>query len=121
MYLTKVWCLAILMKSKKNLNYYKEKNMNRKIINAIKNQIVIKFAYEGKSRIVEPHCYGLTMKGNEAIRAYQIDGYSSSEEMGWKLYDLSKANNIEMLDDTFEVRDGYRKGDKGMSKIFAEI
>jgi hypothetical protein len=84
-------------------------------------QYLIEFEYEGESRTVEPHCYGLTTKGNEAIRAYQVDGYSSSRKMGWKLYDLSKAYNIEVLDETFEVRDDYKKGDKGMSRIFCEI
>mgnify|MGYP000892629636 CR=1 FL=1 len=95
--------------------------MNTEIINAVKNQNVITFDYDGESRIVEPHCYGLTTKENEAIRAYQIGGYSSSGKMGWKLYDLSKADDIEVLDETFEVRDDYKKGDKGMSRIFAEI
>lgn len=95
--------------------------MNTEIINAIKNQNVITFDYEGESRTVEPHCYGLTTKGNEAIRAYQIDGYSSSGELTWKMYTLSKADNIEVLDETFEVRGDYKKGDKGMSRIFAEI
>lgn len=95
--------------------------MNTEIINAIKNQNVITFDYDGDSRTVEPHCYGLTTKGNEAIRAYQISGYSSSGKMGWKLYDLSKANNIEVEDDIFEIREDYKKGDKGMSIIFSEI
>lgn len=63
----------------------------------------------------------MTTKENEAIRAYQIDGYSSSGKMGWKLYDLSKADDIEVQNETFEVRDDYKKGDKGMSRIFAEI
>ena len=95
--------------------------MNQKITNAIKNQNVITFDYEGESRTVEPHCYGVTTKGNEAIRAYQIDGYSSSGTMGWKLYDLSKADDVEVLNETFDIRDGYKKGDKGMSGIFVEI
>ncbi|GHT34541.1 hypothetical protein AGMMS49574_22170 [Bacteroidia bacterium] len=95
--------------------------MNAEIINAIKNQNVITFDYEGESRTVEPHCHGVTTKGNEVIRAYQIDGYSSSGKMGWKLYDLSKADDIEVLDETFEVRDDYKRGDKDMAKIFAEI
>jgi hypothetical protein len=95
--------------------------MNSEIINAIEKQNVIVFDYEGGARTVEPHCYGLTTKGNEAIRAYQIDGYSSSGKMGWKLYDLSKAYNIEVSRDTFDVRDDYKKGDKGMSRIFTEI
>ena len=95
--------------------------MNARIIDAIKNQYLIKFEYERESRTVEPHCYGLTTKGNEAIRAYQTDGYSSSGKMGWKLYDLSKANNIEVLDETFETQTDYKKGDRGMSRIFCEI
>lgn len=104
-----------------NINRKRKYDMNTEIINAIKNQNVITFDYDGDSRTVEPHCYGVTTKGNEAIRAYQIDGYSSSGKMGWKLYDLSKANDIEVQDETFEVRDDYKKGDKGMSRIFTEI
>lgn len=95
--------------------------MSNKIEEAVKNQNLIVFDYEGEARIVEPHCYGLTTKGNEAIRAYQVDGYSSSGRMGWKLYDLGKADNIEILDETFEVRSDYKRGDKGMSEIFCEI
>lgn len=95
--------------------------MKKEIVNAIANQNLLEFEYEGYSRVVEPHCYGLTTKGNEAIRAYQVDGYSSSGRMGWKLYDLSKADNFEILDDVFETRDDYKQGDKGMSEIFVEI
>ncbi|QIK59888.1 WYL domain-containing protein [Dysgonomonas sp. HDW5A] len=95
--------------------------MKDQIFEAIENQNLLEFNYEGYSRTVEPHCYGLTTKGNEAIRAYQVDGYSSSGKMGWKLYDLSKADNLEILDDIFETRDDYKRGDKGMSKIFIEI
>lgn len=95
--------------------------MNTKIINAIKQTQILEFIYDGENRIVEPHCYGLTTKGNEAIRAYQIDGFSSSGKMGWKMYDLSKAEDICLLDETFEIRDDYKKGDKGMSRIFCEL
>lgn len=95
--------------------------MNQQIIEAIKNKIVIEFYYDGELRIVEPHCYGETTAGNEGLRAYQIDGYSSSGKMGWKMYDLGKADDLAVSKNTFEVRDGYKRGDKGMSKIFAEI
>ena len=95
--------------------------MNTLIINAIKNRNVVEFIYEGENRIVEPHCYGLTTKGNEAIRAFQTDGYSSSGKMGWKMYDLSKTDDIQVSDEIFEIRDDYKKGDKGMSKIYYEL
>jgi len=95
--------------------------MNKSIIDAINGKNLIEFDYDGESRIVEPHCYGLTTKGNEAIRAYQVDGFSSSGKMGWKLYDLSKADSISIIDETFETRSDYKKGDRGMSEIFCEI
>ncbi|WP_394675340.1 hypothetical protein [uncultured Chryseobacterium sp.] len=95
--------------------------MDQEIIKAIENQNVIEFYYENKLRVVEPHCYGVTTAGNEGLRAYQIDGYSSSGRMGWKMYDLGKANDIDVTEDVFDVRKDYKKGDKGMSEIYAEI
>ncbi len=95
--------------------------MNQKIIDAIRNQNVIEFYYEGELRVVEPHCYGKTTAGNEGLRAYQIDGYSSSGKMGWKMYEMSKADDFVFTENTFEVRSGYKVGDKGMSVIFSEI
>lgn len=95
--------------------------MNQGIIDAIENQNVIEFYYEGEIRVVEPHCYGETTAGNEGLRAYQTDGYSSSGKMGWKMYDLGKAEDIIVTEDIFEIRIGYNIGDKGMSVIYAEI
>lgn len=96
--------------------------MNQKVIKAIENQNIIEFYYEGKLRVVEPHCYGKTTAGNEGLRAYQIDGYSSSGKMGWKMYDLSKVDGIIVSDETFDgPRAGYNPGDKGMSHIYAEL
>jgi len=95
--------------------------MNNQIIEAIENQNIIEFYYDGELRIVEPHCYGKTTAGNEALRAYQVDGYSSSGKMGWKMYDLGKVDDIEVSDNTFSTRTGYNRGDKGMSQIYTEI
>ena len=96
--------------------------MDSVIVNAIRNQNLLEFYYDGGSRIVEPHCYGMTTKGNEGLRAFQVSGYSSSGEMGWKMFDMSKARSIKVLDDSFSnSRAGYRRGDKGMSRIFEEI
>lgn len=96
--------------------------MNSEIKDAIRNQKLIEFYYDGGIRTVEPHCYGITTAGNEGLRAYQVDGYSSSGRMGWKMYDLGKASSINILDETFDSsRPGYNRGDKGMSRIYQEI
>lgn len=95
--------------------------MNDEIIKAIDNQNVIEFYYKGELRVVEPHCYGETTAGNEALRAFQIGGYTSSGKMGWRMYILDKANDIKIIENTFDVRSDYKSGDKNMSKIYTEI
>lgn len=96
--------------------------MDTLIKSAIETMSVLEFDYEGEPRVVEPHCYGITTAGNEAIRCYQIDGYSSSGKLGWKLYDLSKASDIRTTSKTFSgPREGYKPGDKAMSQIFCEL
>lgn len=96
--------------------------MKTKIEDAIRNQNLIEFYYDGGTRTVEPYCYGITTAGNEGLRAFQVEGYSSSGKMGWKMFDLGKANDIEVLDEKFSSpRPGYKKGDRGMDRIFQEL
>lgn len=96
--------------------------MNQKIVDAIKNQKVIEFYYEGELRTVEPHCYGKTIAGNEGLRAFQIGGYSSTGKLGWKMYDLAKADDMEVTENRFKgPRSGYQRGDKGMAKVYVEL
>ena len=95
--------------------------MNSNICDAIENQFVIEFYYDGEIRVVEPHCYGVSSKGNEIVRGYQVGGYSSSGKMGWKLYDLSKISDLVITSDTFDPENGYKRGDSAMSSIFCEL
>ncbi len=96
--------------------------MNSDICEAINNMKLIEFYYNGGTGTVEPHCHGITTAGNEGLRAYQVDGYSESGRMGWKMFDLGKASDITVLEETFEKpRADYKKGDKGMSEIYCEL
>lgn len=93
------------------------------ICEAIQNKSIVEFNYDGFHRTVEPHCHGLTLKGNSALRAYQTGGGSKSGSVpSWRMFKLDEATNIRVLKDTFTgPRSGYKKGDKGMSKIYCEL
>jgi hypothetical protein len=95
---------------------------NLLVTGAIEDRRLLEFYYDGGIRIVEPHCHGLSRKGNPSVRAYQVDGYSSTGEMGWKLFNLSKASSLRVLDETFtEIRPGYAPGDRDLSTIYSEL
>ncbi|SEE49670.1 hypothetical protein SAMN04487765_2822 [Tenacibaculum sp. MAR_2010_89] len=94
--------------------------MDVKICEAISQKKIITFYYENELRKVEPHCYGLTTAGNKGLRAYQVDGYSKSGKYGWKMYDLNKSEQIKIVLENFNLRNDYKKGDKGMTLIYCE-
>ena len=97
--------------------------MNPKIITAIENMNLLEFNYKGHIRIVEPHAYGITVKSNEVLRAYQTDGTSDSGDVpDWRLFSVNKIESLKVLDETFtKPRYGYKMGDSAMDKIYCEI
>ena len=96
--------------------------MKQIIIQAIENKKLLELIYDGGRRVVEPHCFGRNSKGNEIVRAFQVDGYSSTGKMGWKLYDIAKVSSLILIDEVFlNPRPDYVKGDKGMTIIYCEL
>ena len=93
------------------------------ICRAIAEKKYIQFQYDGGRRVVEPHCYGISTAENHVLRAYQVSGYSQSgNPKGWKLFDIAKASQIEILPESFEgPRRGYDRFDDAMSQIFCRL
>jgi len=97
--------------------------MNALICQAIREMRVLSFNYDGFLRIVEPHAYGITTKGNEALRCYQTGGGSSSGSVpGWHIMKISKMLNLSLLTEKFDSsRPGYKRGDRGLNVIYCEL
>jgi len=96
--------------------------MHNIIKEAVLKQLCLSFDYENYDRTVEPHCVGLTTKNNYAVRAYQTLGSSSTGNLGWKMFEIGKMKNLKILDQEFSpARPGYKRGDKGMKTIIAEL
>jgi hypothetical protein len=93
--------------------------MNTQICKAIKDKAIIQFDYHSETRIVEPHCHGVTSKGNEVLRGYQVGGGSvSGNPSPWRLFIVEDIINFKITDKTFdEPRPGYNPDDKGMARI----
>jgi hypothetical protein len=97
--------------------------MNPKIIDAIENRNLLEFYYDGHYRLVEPHTYGCSSKGNDILSAYQIEG--TSEEGGipdWRLFTTSEIIGLRKTDFTFSgTRPKYGRGDSRMREIYIEL
>ncbi|NQZ19417.1 MAG: hypothetical protein HRT44_09205 [Bdellovibrionales bacterium] len=97
--------------------------MNFIITHAIEHCELLSFTYNGITRIVEPHAYGVTKAGNEILRAYQVKGgHVSVHNQPWHLFSLSKINGLSSTGDHFLCpRFDYRRNDSAMISIYVQL
>jgi len=98
--------------------------MTEIICKAIKQQLVVKFQYEGKTRIVESFTLGIhKTTGNLVLRSYRIGGFSKSrKDPSWRLFIIKYIYELEILNKrTQSDRKFYNPNDSDMSKILCYI
>jgi hypothetical protein len=97
--------------------------VNKQIVAAINNQLVLSFIYNGKARLVEPQTYGISTAGKEVLRARQVGGGSQSGEARIaKLFDVEKISGLKKTDQHFsEALPEHNPNDSAMVKVFATL
>jgi hypothetical protein len=95
---------------------------DRTLRSALKNKEVLHFLYNGRPRIVEPQCYGISTADRPVLRGYQIAGKSSSKLPALKLFDVEKIENLKTTKKHFlGPHKPYNPNDKAMKVIFASL
>ena len=96
--------------------------MLQTIINAIRNREVLLFTYSGFDRTVQPAAVGESRAGKDVIRCYQTAGGHVTPGHEWDLCEISKISNLRANGQHFSGEPPeYKRGDKGMVKIYAEL
>lgn len=92
------------------------------LINSIKNKNIITFTYSNLPRTAEPHAIGVSRAGNIVLRCYQTEGGHIRPGHEWDLCDITKIQDLVVQDKSFlNARPNYKKGDKHMTAIYAEL
>lgn len=80
----------------------------KEICIAIKSKRLVSFTYNGLKRTAELYRQGRNRHTTKMqVRAYQVDGDSNSNKLGWKLFNSSDIKKFKMLPKTFELREEY--------------
>jgi hypothetical protein len=94
------------------------KDAHQLILESIRTRRRLRFLYNGRVRIVEPQCHGMGTKGTELLRVHQLQGGEQREP----LFDVSKVEDLVMLDETFtKPGPNYKRDDSAMKTIFAQM
>jgi predicted DNA-binding transcriptional regulator YafY len=76
--------------------------VNDELVRAIGGKHLVEFVYKaGRTRIVEPHDYGI-QRGIEWLLAFQLSGESQSRAAhGWKQFDVDRIRQLRVLERRF--------------------
>ncbi len=89
---------------------------------AITDKYLVQFKYDGRSRIVEPFCCGISTEENFVLRGFQIRGSDKTKPLGWRLYELSEISQLSVTQHSYKgKRTDYNSEDNAMTKIFCRI
>ena|SRR5579864_1642001 len=77
-----------------------DSELHNLLYSAIESKRLIRFEYQGKERIVEPHDYGIQKK-TARLLSWQIGGQSSRRIPGWRWFDVAEMRDCEVLDKHF--------------------
>lgn len=77
---------------------------------AISQERLIDFYYQGLHRVAEPHILGVCNGITQAL-VYQIDGQNKSGRLpNWKRIDIHEVSHLQILDKTFPGRRSFPSG-----------
>jgi hypothetical protein len=97
--------------------------MDPKICHAIAGRRLVMFAYGGALRVVEPHLYGVTTAGHEALSAWMRPGWSRVDpEGGWRMYRQDGLAALQVLPETFEgARPDFNPAGPHFQEIYCRV
>ena len=89
---------------------------------AIASRRLVRFAYAGGLRTVEPHAHGWSAAGVELLRGYQTFGFSSSgEAAGWKTFHVAKILGLRAEEETFQPRPEFNPDEPGFGRLCCAV
>ena len=81
------------------------------------------FAYRGAVRIAEPHLYGKTTAGKEAMSAWMRQGWSRTDPQGgWRMFLLDQVTDLSLLPEHFAApRPDFNPDDPHFTEVFCRV
>ena len=97
--------------------------MNVAICDAIRARRLLGLVYDGFERVVEPHGYGVNSAGREALSAWLVSGWSTSDpDPGWRMYLVPEMRDVAATAEPFDgARPGYNPEDSRMAQVYCRL
>ena len=97
--------------------------MKQMLCAAIGTRRLLRLAYGGGLRIVEPYCYGTTQEGREIVSVFQTSGFSrSGAASGWKTLHVDEVTELSVSPERFlQNQPDYNPQDPGVAVVWCQV
>jgi hypothetical protein len=94
-----------------------------RVCEAIRERRLLEFDYDGKHRVTEPYCHGISTTGKQSVRALQVGGATRPGGFGFgKMWTIEKMTDARVSETSFVPDDpNYNPDDSAMSVIHCRI
>ena len=81
------------------------------VLQALEERRVLRVIYAtGGMRMIQPHAIFRKPDGTEQLEAFQVQGFTEGGvEHGWKNFDLSRLQEVELGEERFEPRRDFKR------------
>jgi predicted DNA-binding transcriptional regulator YafY len=93
------------------------------VLQALEERRVLRILYAtGGMRMIQPHAIFRKPDGSEQLEAFQVQGFTESGvEHGWKNFDLSRLQQVELGEERFEPRRDFKRVSSAFGVVVAGV
>jgi hypothetical protein len=93
------------------------------VLQALEERRVLRIVYvTGGMRMIQPHAIFRKPDGAELLEAFQVQGYTEGGvEHGWKNFDLSRLQQVELGEERFEPRRDFKRVSSAFGVVVAGV
>ena len=89
------------------------------ICQAIREKLLLELRYDGQSRRVAPHIYGIDSAGDELLSCYQVWG--DGAPAGWLALRLTDISQLKLTSKRFAPRPEHQRREEVIARVFCQV
>jgi hypothetical protein len=93
------------------------------VLQALEERRILRVVYTtGGMRMIQPHAILRKPDGTELLEAFQVQGFTEGGvEHGWKHFDLTRLQRVELGDERFEPRRDFKPVSGAVGVVVAGV
>ena len=89
------------------------------ICQAIREKLLLELHYDGQSRRVAPHIYGIDSAGDELLSCYQVWG--DGAPAGWLALRLADISQLQLTSKRFAPGPEHQRREELIARVFCQV